>query len=329
MPLDDLEGSVVRICEYPDRLADAESQARAQDAHVLRVSWRDPDYERLHREGFIVRPDWIMWVCEVPAGTDSFLAAQSRTQRGRTRLALRALAPYLMSVRDPVPPDEYDEWLELYTRQIAAMRKGVDIASRLRDAVLAPGSQHFLVTWRDGRGDVVSGMVARRDHEHGLLHVRFAAVRSPAPAPDLQRGMYAELAGLACSYGLGTLSMGIDMNFYGAVLNPGLCLYKLRLGAVPVPASMLGEPDCGLVADKVLGVRGLAQPVLCFEQAPPASGQEQAPPASGQAGCGSAEAARGRLAAAASQLRLVGFVCAEFDQSSVPELSQMRVRLVV
>jgi hypothetical protein len=92
-----------------------------------------------------------------------------------------------------------------------------------------------------------------------------------------------------------------------------LCLYKLRLGAVPVPVSVLGDPDSGLVADKMLGLRGLAQPVLCFEQLPAAA----FPPAPG-----------GYLAAAARQLRLVGFVSDDFDQNSVPELGRMQVRLV-
>jgi hypothetical protein len=311
--LDDLEGSIFRVCEHPDRLADAESQARAEEANVLRARWGDPDYERLRREGFVVRPDWIMWVREVPAGTDSLLAAQSKTQRSRTRLAMRTLAAHQMSVQDPVTAEPYDEWLQMYAKQIAAMPNGVDVASHMRDDVLALGSQHLLATWRDDRGTLVCGMVARRDHEYGLLHVRFLAVCSPQPAPELPRAMYAEMAALTRSYGLSTLSMGIDMNFYGAVLKPGLCLYKLRLGAVPVPVSVLGDPDSGLVADKMLGLRGLAQPVLCFEQLPAAA----FPPAPG-----------GYLAAAARQLRLVGFVSDDFDQNSVPELGRMQVRLV-
>jgi hypothetical protein len=316
----DLEGSTFSICDHADRLAEAESTARAARAHVLRAGWRTPDYERLRRDGFVIRPDWIMFACEVPAGTDSLLAAQSRSQRGRTRLALRALAAYQVSVQDPVRADSYDEWLHLYSKQIAAMRNGLDFATQLRDVVLAPGSQHLLATWRDERGGLVCGMVGRRDHEHSLMHVRFLAVRSPAPAPELPRGMYAVFAGLARGYGLSTLSMGIDMNFYGGVLNPGLCLYKLRMGAVPVPASVLGDPEAGLVADKMLSVRGLTQPVLCFEQVPP--GFEQVPPAAQTPAAGS------DLATAARQLRLVGFVSEDFDRNSVPELSRAQVRLV-
>jgi hypothetical protein len=309
----DLEGSAFSVCDHPARLAVAERQARVAGVHVLRAGWHAPDYERLRRDGFVIRPDWIMFAREVPAGTESLLAAQSRSQRGRTRLALRTLATYRMSVQDPVTAEPYDEWLELYRKHMAALRNGQEFAHVLRDEVLAPGSRHLLATWRDDRGALVCGTVARRDPDHSLIHVRFLAVRSPAPAPELARGMYAALAGLAPSYGLRTLSMGIDMNFYGAAINPGLCLYKLRMGAVPVPAGVLGVPDAGLVADKLLSLRGLVQPVLCFEQISPAVGPS---------------AADGELAAAASQLRLVGFVSNDFDQDSVPELSWAQVRLV-
>jgi hypothetical protein len=313
MLLDDLEGGAVRVCEHPDRLDDAERRARADGAQVLRAGWPDPDYEMLRRAGFVVRPDWIMWVIPIPAGTASLLAAQTGTQRNRTRAAMRAFTGFQRDVHDPVTAGPYDEWLQLYGAQIDAMR-GINIASQLRDDVLAPGSQHFLITWRDNLGVLVCGAVGRRDLKHSLLHVRFVAVSSPPPVRNTTRAVYAVLADLARTGGLSTLSAGIDANFYGAWLKPGLCLFKLSLGMLPVAMSALGDQDAGLVADKVLDVSGLAQPVLCFEQVPPV-GREPAAPAA-------------NLDAAAAQLRLVGFVSVGFDQTSVPELSRMQVRLV-
>ena len=309
----DLEGSKFSICDHPGRLDAAEREARAAGAHVLRVGWPAPDYEQLRGAGFIIRPDWIIFVRDVPAGVDSLLAAQGRSFRNRTRQALRALGDLQMTVHDPVRPEPYDEWLELYSKHMAALRNGQEYATMLRDEVLRPGSQHLLVTWRDDHGTLVCGMVGRRDDEYSVLHVRFYAVRSPAPASRLSRGMYAHFAGLCPEFGLRTLSMGIDLNFYGAAINPGLCLYKLHMGAVPVPASVLGDADAGLVADKMLTLRGLVQPVLCFERIPPVT---QTLPDGAD------------LATISGQLRLVGFVSDDFDTESVPELRWAQVRLV-
>ncbi|WP_223732088.1 hypothetical protein [Streptomyces purpurogeneiscleroticus] len=288
MELTDLEGAEFSVCDDPRLLAEAERQARAAGAQVLRAGWRDPDHDELRDAGFVIRPDWIMFTREVPEGTDSFLAGQVRPNR--TRLAMDALATYKMSLEDPVTEKSFEEFLPLYREHMGRLPRGLDFAGQLRETVL--GGDHLIATWRDDGGALVCGMIARRDHGYSLLHVRFFAVREPAPAPGTTAGMYAVAAGLAPAYGLRTLSMGIEMNFYGGVLSPGLCLYKLRLGGVPVPAGMLGDPDCGLVADKMLSVRGLRQPVLCFEQLP---GAGDAPPAAGD------------LAAAARRLRLVCF----------------------
>lgn len=301
MELTDLEGAEFRLCDDPASLAQAEGEARAAGAHVLRAGWRDPDYAGLRDAGFVIRPDWIMFTREVPEGTDSFLAAQVRPNR--TRLAMDALAGYAMSLEDPVTERSYEEFLPLYRAHMGRIHGGLDFAGQLREAVL--GGDHLLATWRDEAGALVCGMIARQDRENSLLHVRFLAVREPAPAPATTAGMYAVAASLAPAYGLKTLSMGIEMNFYGAVLSPGLCLYKLRLGGIPLPAGMLGEPDCGLVADKMLGLRGLRQPVLCFEQLPVDGDAPYAPPAAGD------------LADAARRLRLVCFVSDETDEAAV------------
>ncbi|MGI5467389.1 hypothetical protein [Streptomyces sp. CA-132043] len=298
MELTDLEGAEFSVCDDPRLLAEAERQARAAGAHVLRAGWPDPDYDELRAAGFVIRPDWIMFTREVPEGTDSFLAAQVRPNR--TKLAVDALAAYEMSVESPVTERSFEEFLSLYRAHLGRIHSGLDFAGQLRETVL--GGNHLIATWRDGERALVCGMITRLDHEHSFLHVRFFAVREPAPAPGTTGGMYAVAAGLAPEYGLRTLSMGIEMNFYGGVLSPGLCLYKLRLGGVPVPAGTLGEPGCGLIADKMLSVRGLRQPALCFEQLP---GAGYDPPAVGD------------LAGAARRLRLVSFLSDEDDEVAV------------
>ncbi|WP_081238992.1 hypothetical protein [Streptomyces viridosporus] len=77
---------------------------------------------------------------------------------------------------------------------------------------------------------------------------------------------------------------------------------ELRLEGGTVPTGMLGDPGCGLVADKMPGLR---QPVLRFEQLPAAGDAPYAPPAAGD------------LAGAARRLRPVCFVSDETDEAAV------------
>lgn len=309
MTFHDLEGTASESCDSAERRTEAEAQARTNGTNVLRASWSTPDYEQLRSEAYVIRPDWIVWTRPVPDGAETLLHAQSRRQRNRTRLARRALSACELALDDPITQPTYDRWLLLYRTHIAEMTNGVDVASRLRDSILA-ARDHFLATWWDGNGELISGMVAQRDARWDVLRIRFSAVRSPAPARELLRAMCMAMADMARSYGLSMLSLGIDMNFFGAILMPGLCFYKLRLGMVAVPASALGDAEAGLVADKVLSLERLTEPVLCFEQEAPMSVAAQDPMEAGR------------------RLRLAAFVSEDFDVGAVTELARVDVRVV-
>jgi hypothetical protein len=159
MDLTDLEGAEFSVCDDPKLLADAELQARAAGAHVLRAGWRDHTHDELRDAGFVIKPDWIMFTCAVPEGVDSFLAGQIRPNR--TRLAMDALAAYEMSLESPVTEKSYEEFLPLYREHMGRIHSGLDFAGQMRETVL--GGDHVIATWRDDGGALVCGMIARRD----------------------------------------------------------------------------------------------------------------------------------------------------------------------
>ena len=258
-----LETFGLRVAELSDvdGLAAELGRTPAERPHVVRL---DPSTDGAALRDLVVRPTWIHWVCPITAGATDLMAKQSKQQRYRTRTAVRAMAAMTMEVSDPVDQDRYDEWLELYTAQVETMRHGVDMATRYRAMVVAPGSRHLLVGWRRG-GRLVCGCVVRIDPDAGALVTRFSAVASDAQDREWARAMYSALADLAAARGLRWFSLGNDMNFYGSMVMPGLCAYKLRLGFRPVPADLLGNRSCRTVAERVTSVAGLALPVLRWE----------------------------------------------------------------
>jgi hypothetical protein len=230
--------------------------------HVVRVRSVDGNWQDLHADDVVVRPGWVHWVHPVVHGTSDVLAAQSKKQRQRSHAALRALSAMAMEVHDPVDAAALDEWAQLYSAQVGRMRYGRNLAAAFRRGVLAPDSGHALVGWRkDGR--LLCGCVVQRDTERSALVTRFSAVVAGERAEDLPRGMYLALADLAARHGLRWATLGNDVNFYGAVVRPGLCSFKLRLGFRPVPSDLFGVGG-GPVAERVINLTGLESPVLRF-----------------------------------------------------------------
>ena len=80
----------------------------------------------------------------------------------------------------------------------------------------------------------------------------------------MPRAMYAYLADLAREAGLCTLTLGFDPNLYGALVKPGLCSLKLRLGSRPIPANRVELEMSTDVAERVCRLEGLVQPVVLF-----------------------------------------------------------------
>ena len=230
--------------------------------HVVRLDPAGRDWTALHDAGGVVRPSWVHWVCPVTDGVADVIARQSRTQRQRTKQALRAMDPMTRHVSWPIDPAIYDEWLELYTAQVGRMRYGRNFGRIFRKSMLAPGSRQALVVWLQ-EGCVVCGSVVTFDTERAALVVGFSAVATAGVPAELARGMYVSLADLAAEHGLRWVTLGNDVNFYGAVVRPGLCAFKLRLGYLPVPSDLFGRVNEDL-AERVTNLCGLEPPVLRF-----------------------------------------------------------------
>jgi len=231
--------------------------------HVVRVRSTAPDWQACGDLGLVVRPAWVHWVLAAGDGADGMLAGQTRQQRSRTRRAARTLADLAVEVHEPVGAAVFAEWSELYATQVHRMKFGRNLAAIFRKDLLAPDSGVLLLGWRRA-GRLVCGCVAEVDPERSALVTRFSAVSPEERAAELPRGMYAALADLAAARGLRWVTAGNDVNFYGAMLRPGLCAFKLRLGFCPVPGDLFGKVPERTLVERVTSLAGLEPPALRF-----------------------------------------------------------------
>jgi hypothetical protein len=232
--------------------------------NVVRLESFDDSWSDLHKVGFVIRPTWIHWVCPLTTGSADLIGRQSSNQGRRSRSVATHMQSLELEISDPITPIAFDEWAQLYRSQVANMPHGLNLAERYRSSILAEDERYVLMSWRrDGR--MVCGSVVRQDDKIGALVGRFGAVSSEERSHDLTRGMYLGLADFAARRGMQWLSLGNDPNFYGTLVKPGLCAYKMRLGFAPVPADLFGNSATRTVAESVTSLRGLDVPVLRFE----------------------------------------------------------------
>jgi hypothetical protein len=259
-----LEDAGLRVAEVPDLAAlTADPQGEPDGRpHAVRLGMDGHDWRALGDRDLVVRPTWVHWVCPVEKGSVDILARQSRQQRSRSRKAVRVLEAMSMQVCEPVDAAVLDEWAELYTAQLKRLHRGRNFFAMSRRNVLE--SPHALAVWRQGGRPVCGCIIGFRPESRAFV-LRFSAVAAEYRDAELPRGMYAVLADMAADRGMRWITLGSDVNFYGAIAGPGLCAFKLRVGFRAVPADLFGVTASRTVVERVTNLRGLDTPVLRFE----------------------------------------------------------------
>lgn len=266
MSLDSIGLSVVQV---PDVAALVGGRVDpTATTNLIQLSAEHHDWEAGRHGDVVVRPTWIHWVSPSAGGSAAVLMRQSLKQRQLCRSGKRAVDALTLEVSEPIDPELFRQWLEIYAARIGEMRYGRNFAAFHRRSITAPDSGHGLALWRrDGR--IACGVVYRIDRQRSALIGRYGAVAASERGEDLPRGMYMAIADMAVQRGLRWATLGGDPNFYGAFLNAGLCTHKMRLGFWPVPGDLMGRTDSRDVAERVVALSGLEPPVLRFEYQTP------------------------------------------------------------
>lgn len=259
-----LEDTALSIARVDDRAAllDPSLHDRAAPVHAVRLTDLSDPWSFLGVEDVVVRPSWVHWVCPAVEGSDGVLARQRSSERRLTRHASRELSELELEVTDPITPSALDEWSTLYHAQQHGQARSVDFLALNREQ-LGDGA-HALMMWRR-HGVAVAGVVVKRDVEVGAIMLRLGAVHPERGSRTLSRGMYLELADLARRDAMQWVTLGADVNFYGAIALPGLSVFKHRFGFRAVPADVLGLRRCRTVVERVVSLHDLQAPVILLE----------------------------------------------------------------
>jgi len=251
--------------------------------------------------GYFRRPLWISWIADVSEGEYSLLSTQGVATRRRTAASLRrALARYKLVECLKPSERELREWKQIYDNQIRQMPFGLNIIDKHFGFYSL--SNLSMLAFQDADSRFVAGLL----FEIGAgetLRVRFAAATPAGKKNDLTRCLYLIAADRAREFGCPILMLGTDPNLYGHVVQPGLCIFKARMGFHAVPAQLHDQSACNVdVVEKVVGPVGCHRQPLLFEYDP------------------AENVSTGRhLGRQANKLRMVGINHARTDASSSVE----------
>jgi GNAT superfamily N-acetyltransferase len=263
MKIKEYLGFRVAKCDVGEALTGA-WRAQADEIDVVRVSappvtaWAD-----LRAAGFVCKPKLIRWYAAVGADETDYRARMSRKDRWNLRNAERQAhdAGLRDEVVAAVDAAFMDEFLELYKERIAEMRRGLDVAGGIRDAVITDDSYRAVVA-RHPDGGLAGAVIGRSFPADGAFRVNVSAVTPHWRKASLTRVLYARAADLARDLGLPRLSAGTDPNVFGLIAEPGLYSFKSRLGFKPTAPERYLLDEAEHEADLVLRLDQLSDPAL-------------------------------------------------------------------
>lgn len=257
----------LRVLEVPtaEAMASWAPAGPGPSPHVLRLAPdADPWAATDHSDDVIARPTWVQWVTPIGDGVPDLLARQSRQRRQRSRRSLAALDGLTLRCHEPAGEVDLDEWKQLYGRQLQQHRRGIDLSRGERQSIFDPAGGYGMAAWRDGAGVLVAGLVYRRDPVRSCFNVSLGAVAPEARGAGLVTALYLSMLEVARDSGLRWFSLGHDPNLYGPWIDPGLGVFKHRIGMRPIPAGILSDQPRRTVAERMVSLGGFPTPALWF-----------------------------------------------------------------
>jgi hypothetical protein len=235
------------------------------DVDVLRVPQPPPhSWEYFRATGFSITSSWVTWIAPACGDEEEFLAGLSAAGRRNVRAAQRTVLRrgIKIEVDDPLPPARLDEFLELYGQRIAALPRGVAIATESRGEILAHRDKFLVVHARDPKG-LAAACICEIDSKSATLYVRFSAATTLGMSSGLVRALYMTAFQTGRERGCKTVSLGSDPSLYGGITKPGLFTFKTSLGFTPVATHDLLPGDISEdSAEMIVKIDRLANPSL-------------------------------------------------------------------
>lgn len=241
-------------------------------ADLIRVT--DPDHSDLAAltdARFVLTPSWITWLAGPGPDEETFLAQLNKCERSSMRQSRRDVRDrgLVLTVSPALNERTFDDFMKLYTEQIACMRNGVLFAARWRETLLAQPDHFFAVRATEPDGTPAGICICADRPDDIAVRVAFAAQAAAERARGrLVRAMYLTAFQEARDRRRALVSLGSDPSLYGHIAQPGLFRFKARMGFRPVPTRFLDtqEPDR---SELVLSLARLSEPTLLVGYAAP------------------------------------------------------------
>ncbi|MFI9503644.1 hypothetical protein [Nocardia sp. NPDC052566] len=211
------------------------------------------------------RPLWVAWTAPLTNGSETLLARQSKSTRRRSKAIIRQATELEERIEPEVRRETLKEWKKIYDRHIASMPTGLNVVDKY--ASLDNLTNLSFAGYFDS-GEMHAGVLFDTGSDPSTARVRLSAATPNARDAGLLRGLYHRVADYGASLGCDSMSMGFDPNLFGHVVQPGLCVFKLRIGFDPAPAQRYADnPGYIDVTECVVGPSGIDASLLLFEYA--------------------------------------------------------------
>ncbi|MEK6967263.1 MAG: hypothetical protein AABX51_01385 [Nanoarchaeota archaeon] len=217
-----------------DDIERAEEYAKQEKCDLIELTTDNPliDFEG---RGYFFRPRKITYKMLVPESEEVYLSSLGRNKRKGIIRAIKACKDSGIEIRteEPVSKETFLEWERIYDVNILKKRIGLKRIGPDRFSILQPRTAGVFAY---KQGKIIGGILLT--HKRFLMNGEMLKKLSISlSSTDRQFFMYGvnealnfEVIRYCQLNGIKYLERGMDTNFYGHYLNPGLYTFKKSLG---------------------------------------------------------------------------------------------------
>ncbi|EWG08350.1 MULTISPECIES: peptidogalycan biosysnthesis protein [Cytobacillus] len=211
---------------------------------------------KLIRDGYILKPSWILWLLENNKynSDDDYLNSLRKKDRYEIKKSLKFLQDshaYKITIEDSISERNLKNFYELYKGNIKSIKNGVDL--------LKEDYNEFLKRRTDFKGiyiycenSIIGGILCIK-RERMLRAIYLAVDKNNTQPFDVTRLLYFTLIREGISQNYELTSLGADPSLYGHMVSIGLFHIKKKMGFRPYPAKYMGEESLDLY-EKLINV---------------------------------------------------------------------------
>jgi len=216
----------------PDRII---GEMETQNVDIVSVKdFNNIEQQELQHKGFIFSPEKLLWELKLPKSADRYLGSIKKGgfMRRRDRWLKNRGIKFVI---DEKLRDEklLQKWYNLYKKSMETKQRGKEHIT-WNDL---QNKKHLTAIYAVENNDVLGGiLMAENKYSPITGHYSSAGYGTfSRKYPGISDVLYLRMVERSIEKGVDVLTLGMDTNFYGYHLSPGLYRYKRRTGFIPRP----------------------------------------------------------------------------------------------